>query len=180
MPRPAPGRHGHNTRLPDLAILRWLSTGTAAANATGLLLIGVAVSLAFALLFTLLQWPVLGQPTQVAHVSSITATGGERSCGKSCTCDDADIRMVIDDGGPDGVEHDCLDYYAVGERVDLRRHRDDPTEVYVDPIPGQWLIPAGALAALGLGATLGLVVAAQAAWETLVSRRARRRRTRRQ
>jgi len=52
--------------------------------------------------------------------------------------------VVAADDGALGRDVDCVDHYAVAEKVELRRHRGASTEVYVDPVPGVWLSAAGA------------------------------------
>jgi hypothetical protein len=173
------GRHARPSLIPDSSLLRWLNGGSRLADTTGFALIGVAASLVIAGGIALTQWPVMFQPTRTAVVKMIVPTGEEIGCGKGCTCDVATIVMAVDDGAL-GRESDCVDYYAVGEEVELRRHRGDSMEVFVDPVPGVWLPVAGAAGAAAIGLFMLLYAALALAWDWMMdgrgSRSARRRR----
>jgi len=147
-------------------LIRWLDGGSHLAVTAAFALIGVAASLVIAVVIALAQWPVMFQPTRTAVVKTIVTTGEEIGCGKSCRCDEATIVMAVDDGAL-GRESDCVDYYAVGEEVELRRHRGDSMEVYVDPIPGVWLPVVGAAAAAAIVLFLLLYAALALAWDWL-------------
>jgi len=160
------GRHARPSLIPDNSLLRWLDGGSRLAVTTVVALIGVAASLVIAGVIALAQWPVMFQPTSTAVVKTIVPTGEEIGCGKSCTCDEATIVLAVDDGAF-GRESDCVEYYAVGEEVELRRHRGDSMEVYVDPIPGAWLPVVGAVAAGAIVLFLLLYAALALAWDWL-------------
>lgn len=167
MDRTRYGRHGRPPAfLPDSRVLAWFHSGSRLAVATGVSLLAVLASLAMAGVLAVMQGPVLFQPTLNAKVVSISPTGREIGCGKGCRCDEAVIVMSVQDGGR-GNEFDCVDYYAVGDEVELRRHRDNPAEVYVDPIPGVWLPVAGAGFLALIGTFFVLAAGAGLAWEAL-------------
>ena len=167
MDRTRYGRHGRPPAfMPDSRVLAWLNSGSRLAVASSLSLLAVLASLAMAGVLAVMQGPVLFQPTLNAEVANISPTGREIGCGKGCRCDEALILMAVQDGGP-GNEFDCVDYYAVGAEVELRRHRDNPAEVYVDPIPGVWLPVAGAGFLALIGAFFVFAAGVGLAWEAL-------------
>ena len=129
-------------------------------------LLALTASLVAAAVIAVAQWPVMFQPTLTPEVVSVQPTGGEMSCGKGCTCDEALIVMAVQDGAP-GNEVDCVTAYAPGAQVELRRHRNDPAQVYVNPVERVSLPVAGAALVAAMGAFLLLVGAVTVAWELL-------------
>ncbi|MCW2605500.1 MAG: hypothetical protein JWO60_193 [Frankiales bacterium] len=101
----------------------------------------------------------LGQPHELGSVIDVEATGHDRKCGKRCVCPEAQILVRVPDGST-AEDKDCLDDYAVGDRVTVRRTADGTDAQFDPPEPSQL-----ALLALGLSGLL-LSIAAVVKYRT--------------
>lgn len=166
---------------PDWRWLNWLDhAGTRASKLCLALILAVMAVLIAATVLAVFQREVLFQPTLAARIEAMQLTGRDIDLGKGGSCPEARFTMAVEDGAP-SYEFDCTETYAVGDEVSLRRHRDDATQVYVDPIPGRWLPAAGAMVVVGTGVAAGALVGVSAVGMAIADRwRAWRRQRRRQ